>query len=208
MKALLLKDWYMMKAYCKSYLLVAVVFMAVSFFSNGDLFFTFYPCLLCGMIPVSLLGYDEQSRWMQYSATMPYTKAQLVSAKYLVGLLAQGAMLLVTGTVQAIKMAADGSFVLGEFAVFMLLLMSMAAFTSSIATPFMFKLGVEKGRMAYYIMIGVASASGVMAKSILRGQTSDEVQLDGVLIAVAVIGIGVYLLSWYLSVVFFKEREL
>lgn len=63
MKGLLLKDWYMMKKYCRAYLLIAVVFIAVSLFSNDNMFFVFYPCLLCGMIPVNLLAYDERSRW-------------------------------------------------------------------------------------------------------------------------------------------------
>ena len=81
MKGLLLKDLYMMRKYCRSYLLIAVVFIALSFASNQNLFFVFYPCLLCGMIPVNLLGYDERSRWLQYSGTMPYTRAQIVSCK-------------------------------------------------------------------------------------------------------------------------------
>ena len=34
MKGLLLKDWYMMKKYCRAYLFIAVVFIAVSLFSN------------------------------------------------------------------------------------------------------------------------------------------------------------------------------
>ena len=95
MKGLLLKDWYMMKKYCRMYIFIAAVFIAVSLVNNGNMFFVFYPCLLCGMIPVNLLGYDERSRWMQYSGTMPYTKTQIVSGKYLVGLLAQLTMLTV-----------------------------------------------------------------------------------------------------------------
>ena len=72
------------------------------------MFFVFYPCMLCGMIPVNLLGYDERSRWMQYSGTMPYTKTQIVSGKYLIGLLAQLAMLIATGAAQAAKMMTVG----------------------------------------------------------------------------------------------------
>ena len=78
MKGLILKDLYMIKSYCKSYLLIAVVFFAVSFAGNNNMFFAFYPCLLCGMIPVTLLGYDERSRWIQYSGTMPYTKTHYI----------------------------------------------------------------------------------------------------------------------------------
>ena len=104
MKGLLLKDWYMIKTYCKLYLVMAVLFLAASFVSSDNLFFVFYPCLLCGMIPVNLLAYDERSHWTQYSCTLPYTRAQLVCAKYLVGLFCQLAVLLGAGIVQSLKM--------------------------------------------------------------------------------------------------------
>lgn len=208
MKGLLLKDWYMMKKYCRSYLLIAAVFIAVSLFSNDNLFFVFYPCLLCGMIPVNLLGYDERSRWMQYSGTLPYTKAQIVSAKYLIGLFAQVTMLIVTGIAQSIKMTVAGNFVLGEFVVLILLMLIIATLTSSISLPFIFKLGVEKGRTAYYVMIGFVCGASVLAASFFRGQLVAEVQPDAIHATLAVIGVGVYILSWYLSVVFFKKREI
>ena len=208
MKGLLLKDWYMMKKYCRAYLLITAVFIAVSVVSDDNLFFVFYPCLLCGMIPVNLLGYDERSRWMQYSCTMPYTRTQIVSGKYLIGLFSQIAMLIVTGIVQSIKMTVSGSFVFGEFAVLMLLLLTTATLTSSISLPFIFKLGVEKGRTAYYVMIGFVCGASVMASSYFRGQLVTEIQPNVFLLLMALAGIGVYTLSWYLSVVFFKKREI
>lgn len=208
MKGLLLKDWYMMRNYCRSYLLIAAVFIAVSLYSNDNLFFIFYPCLLCGMIPVNLLGYDERSRWMQYSGTLPYTKTQIVSAKYLIGLLAQVTILIVTGIAQGVKMTVAGNFVFGEFVVLMLLMLIVATLTSSISLPFIFKLGVEKGRTAYFIMIGFVCGASILASSFFRGQLVAEIEPNAILAALAVAGIGVYALSWYLSVVFFKGRDL
>lgn len=208
MKGLLLKDWYMMKKYCRSYILITAVFVAVSIVSDDNMFFVFYPCLLCGMIPVTLLGYDERSRWMQYSGTLPYTKDQIVSAKYLIGLFAQVTILIVTGIAQGIKMMLAGNFVFGEFAVLMLLVLIIAAFTSSITLPFMFKLGVEKGRTAYYVMIGFVCGASVLASSFLRGQIVAEIQPNALLAALVVAGIGVYILSWYLSVMFFRKKEI
>ena len=111
MKGLLLKDWYMMKKYCRYYLFCAVGFIILSVMSEGNMFFIFYPCLLCGMIPVNLIGYDERSRWMQYSGTMPYTKAQIVSGKYLIGLFSQLVILLLMGAAHAVKMMIAGDFV-------------------------------------------------------------------------------------------------
>ena len=208
MKGLLLKDWYMMRKYCRSYLLIAAVFIAVSLYSNDNLFFIFYPCLLCGMIPVNLLGYDERSRWMQYSGTLPYTKTQIVSAKYLIGLLAQVTILIVTGIAQGVKMTVAGNFVFGEFVVLMLLMLIVATLTSSISLPFIFKLGVEKGRTAYFIMIGFVCGASILASSFFRGQLVAEIEPNAILAALAVAGIGVYALSWYLSVVFFEGRVL
>lgn len=197
-----------MRKYCRSYLLIAAVFIAVSLYSNDNLFFIFYPCLLCGMIPVNLLGYDERSRWMQYSGTLPYTKTQIVSAKYLIGLLAQVTILIVTGIAQGVKMTVAGNFVFGEFVVLMLLMLIVATLTSSISLPFIFKLGVEKGRTAYFIMIGFVCGASILASSFFRGQLVAEIEPNAILAALAVAGIGVYALSWYLSVVFFKGRDL
>ncbi len=208
MKGLLLKDWYMMKKYCRYYLFCAVGFVILSVMSSGNMFFVFYPCLLCGMIPVNLIGYDERSRWMQYSGTMPYTKTQIVSGKYLVGLLAQLTMLVATGIAQAVKMIVTRKFLLGDFTVLMLLMLIVSTLTSSICLPFIFKLGVEKGRTAYYIMIGFVCGASILASSFVRGQLTAEVQPNAILAALAVIGIGIYILSWYLSVVFFKKREI
>ena len=172
------------------------------------MFLVFYPCLLCGMIPVNLIGYDERSRWEQYSAALPYTKEQLVSGKYLIGLFAQLAMILVMGVTQAGKMAIAGEFALGEFGVLMLLLLIVSTLTSSISLPFIFKLGVEKGRTAYYVMIGFVCGASVLASSFLRGEFMAEIQPNAFLGILAAIGISVYIFSWYLSVAFFKKREI
>lgn len=207
MKGLLIKDFYMMKKYCRAYLLIAVVFIAVSFFAEENLFMTFYPCLLCGMIPVNLLAYDERSHWMEFSGTLPYTKAQIVSGKYLIGLMTQAALLVVTGVAQGIRMAMAGSFALRDFAVLMLLMLCVSTIASSITMPFVFKLGVEKGRVAYYVMVGVVCGGIVVASSIFRGQMQSDIQANAPLTVVALVCIGIYALSWYLSVVFYQKRE-
>lgn len=207
MKGLILKDLYMMKKYCKSYLFIVMVFIAVSFFSSENLFFIFYPCMICGMIPVNLLGYDERSKWLQYSQTMPYTKGQFVSGKYLIGLVIQIIVLLITGISQAIRMNIDGTFEFGEYFALMMLLLIMSLIASSITLPFMFKLGVEKGRMAYYVMVGIVCAGSVISSTILSSEIQNNIEVNGILPLVCLIGIGIYFLSWYLSVLFYRKRE-
>ena len=207
MKGLLLKDLYMIKAYCKSYVLMTVVFMAASFF-GGNTFFIYYPCLLCGMIPVNLLAYDEQSRFMQYSVSLPVSRAQFVSEKYLVGLVSQAAVLIATGIVQGIRMSVNGIFELNEFAVIMLSLTLVSMLASAIPMPLVFRNGVEKGRLAYYVMIGIVCGSGVLFSKIFSNHLLNDLPAGIIFTALMILGIVAYVLSWYLSVVFYKKREL
>lgn len=208
MKGLLIKDLYMIRKYCRSYLLIAVVFIAVSFVNTENLFFAFYPCLLCGMIPVNLLAYDERSRWMQYSGTLPYTKAQIVSGKYLIGLFVQLAMLLATGIAQGIRMSMNGSFQFNDYIVLMLTMLVISTITSSISQPFIFKLGVEKGRTGYYVMIGFVCAGSVIASNFFKEGLRTVIEPNVFLALLCLIGIGIYALSWYLSIVFYEKREM
>ena len=208
MKGLLLKDWYMMKKYCRYYLFVSIGFIILSMLSSGNMFFVFYPCLLCGMIPVNLLGYDERSRWTEYVGTLPYSKTQIVSAKYLIGLFTQIAMLIVICVAQGVKMGIDGTFVLKEFLLLMMLLLIMASVSSSLTLPFVFKYGVEKGRGAYYVMIGVVCAGSIIASTAFMEGMQNKIQMTAVLPITCLVGIGIYVLSWYLSVVFYKKKEM
>ena len=208
MKGLLLKDLYMTVKYCRIYLLIAVVFIAVSFAGNDSIFFIFYPCIFCGMIPVSLLGYDERSRWLQYSGTLPYTKTQIVSCKYLIGLMAQIAMLLLTAVAQAVRMSVTGTFDPKNYTVLLLTIFMTALITLAISLPTMFRFGVEKGRIAYYIMVGVTCAAGGAASSIFGSDLHSKFSSEIFLPILCLAGIAVYALSWRLSVAFYKKREL
>ena len=207
MKGLLLKDFYMTIKYCRMTLVVSVLFLILAFF-NDSLFILFYPSMICGLIPTTLLAYDERSRWLQYSMTMPYTKTQIVSSKYLIGLTGQILMLLVIAAVQAVKMRMSGSFMLREYLITLMLIAILSLFSSSVSLPFIFKLGVEKGRITYYVMVGVVCGLGGGASVVLGKEIPQHMALDSVLPVLLLIVAGIYALSWYLSVVFFKKREI
>lgn len=208
MKGLLLKDLYMMVKYFRSYLLILLIFMAVSFVQKDSLFFAFYPFLLCGMIPVNLLAYDERSHWDIYSLTLPVTRDMVVSAKYLMGLMVQGIVFTVNAIGHAVRISLQGSFDWESYLVLMSLMAMISLFSSSITLPFMFKLGVEKGRMAYYVMIGVVCGGAAIAGFAFNEQLQATIPFGAVLALGVLLAAGVYALSWYLSVVFYRKREL
>jgi len=207
MKGLLLKDLYMCRAYCRNYLFIALIFIAAGFISYGNMFFMFYPCMLAAMVPVSLLGYDERSRWCDYCRTMPYSKAQIVSAKYLIGLILQLAVLMICSLAMAVKLSVVESAAWGELGVFLMTLVCVSCLVSSISMPFMFKYGVEKGRIAYYVMVGVAAGGSVIAAKLFEERFSLQISPSGLLPLMCGLSVLIFALSWYLSIVSYKKRE-
>lgn len=208
MKGLLLKEFYVMRKICRVYLILMVVFIAASVFSGDNLFMVTYPCMLCGVIPVSLLEYDDRCKWEAYSATLPYSRAQMVSAKYLIGLMVQLVMIVLAGIAQWFKLSRSNQLRADTYALLMLMLVNVTFLGSSISLPFMFKLGMTKGRIAYFLSFGSMGFFGVFAYHTIRRQISVQVSTLAVHAVITLAMIGVYALSWYLSIRFYKKREL
>lgn len=208
MKGLILKDLYMSAKYFRNYLLILLIFVGVSFVQEDSLFFAFYPFLLCGMIPVNLLAYDERAHWDIYCGTLPVTRDMVVSAKYIIGLMLQGVVFLVSAIGQAVRFSRGGSFDAESYLVLMSLMAMLSLFSSSITLPFMFKLGVEKGRMAYYVMIFVICGGAGVAGFAFNEQLQATIPFGTVLALGVALAAAVYAGSWWLSILFYRKREL
>lgn len=208
MKGLLLKDFYLTIKYCRAFLLIVVLFLGLSFMADGNMFLIFYPCLFTTMIPVTLLGYDERSKWELYSATLPYTKAQIVSAKYLIGLIANGIVLMITALAQAVRMNRDGSFTMDGYLATMGTLVCMSLVGAACNLPVMFRYGVEKGRIAYLIMIGIICGGSVAAATLFESSAGIGMNVGAGMILALAVCVALYACSWYLAIRFYQKREL
>ena len=200
MKALLLKEFYVASRTCRSFLLVIAVFFALSFFGRNSQFFFLYPLTMVGMIPVTLLSYDERDGWDKYSLTLPCTRAQLVSAKYLIGLIFGGVVFLLVELLLLIGLSMGGNF---DFLSMSSALLLMGLLGPSILMPFVFKFGSEKGRIAYYFVLALLFA--VIAFLIGMGFYEYLNGFSWLVIGAAVL---LYLGSWRLSIHFYEKREL
>lgn len=212
MKALLQKDFYQLKAYCKSYLLICAVFLGVALAGGGNLFFITYPAMLCSLIPVTLQTYDERGKWDAYAGTLPVTRSQLVSAKYLMGLCCSGAVLLLLSVVlfAANRYAPLPRRFLLEIT-FCLSLLSPA-----LCLPFVFRYGTEKGRMVYFISIGLFFAAnyiladrlGISAADASAIAAWDKAGANAGLLLACLVCTAAYIGSWMLSVRIYEKREI
>lgn len=207
MKGLLLKDLYMAAKYCRAFLVIVAIFLAISFFGEDNIFFIIYPTMIAGIIPMTLISYDERDKWMLYSGTLPYSKAQLVSVKYLIGLIFGGSTLLVSMAAAAVRMQLNGYFSLSELFATGAALLVLGLIGPTLLLPFVFKFGAEKGRIAFYLMMGIICAIAAILAG-LGFQTILLMNQPGVLGLICGGAILLYILSWRLSILFYRKREL
>lgn len=207
MKGLLLKDFYLMIHYCRAFLLMILLFAGIAVVGDESMFFILYPCLIAGMISMTLYSYDEREKWTAYAGTLPYTKAQLVSAKYGMGLIANMLILVLVAITQAVRMIGNASFSLNEYLLLLVLAAATGLIGPTILMPFVFRYGAEKGRIMYYIVIGVCCAAST---SLLNVDRTITFRVLGIR-EIACIGLGavlLYAMSWMLSIACCKKREI
>ncbi len=217
MKGLLLKDLYMFWKYCRAYLLLVAAFLVFSTISSDNAFFLIYPSLMTSLVPMSVLAYDEQHKWHQYALTLPYNRKQLVSVKFLLGLMAGGFIVLATALSQSIRMAVEGSFQISELLTLVGTVFAACFLTPSLSLPFIFKLGAEKGRIYYSISIGVVCAVAAMlsvrtslASGVQNPLSSTVSIMPNPLFSIALLCLAaaaVYGFAWWLSIRFYEKRE-
>ncbi len=151
MKALLLKDFYVLWKQMKAFLLLILVFSALPGSYNA-IFAVTYAALL----PYSCVAYDERSKWDQLAAMMPYSTRDLVLSRYALGWIAGAGACLLSLILQ------------GGFAVILHRDMQIdtliASFFVCIATlaitlPLIFRFGVERGRLIMFLIIFLVCGS-------------------------------------------------
>lgn len=203
MKGLLLKDLYMIIKYCWANALVMALFVILSVNNPDNVMFLVFPCVLGGSLPVTLLSYDERSHWNEYCGTMPCTKREVVSAKFIVALAVQGAAMLLILLAQGMQMAFTGT-VDGTQLLMKAAMLCAASSASVVMLPLSFKYGVEKGSIAYYVLVGV-----ICAVSFLVSGKAEDVALSdaGLSLGLMAFAAVLYALCWLLSIRFYEKRE-
>lgn len=204
MKGLLIKDFYQMCRHCRAFLLIVVLFAALSALEDTSLFIALYPALFSGMIPVSLLSYDERSGWSEYSGTLPYTKAQLVSGKYILGLAIELAVVAISALTQWIRFSRYGALEGLDVSAVMGMLVLMGFFSSGVSLPLMYKWGVEKGRIIYYVVICVGCAASFILSDLAESGRIFVIVSGDIFAVCCLVGAVFYALSWWLSVVWYS----
>ena len=155
MKALLLKDVYVIWKQMRLFLLVVLVMCVVNTTFNS-----IFLIVWCSMLPYTAMAYDDRSHWSQMAAMMPYSKKDIVLSKYVLGWLCMGAMGLISLVMQAVVGGFSGG---GAGRSLVLISLCLGAVTLAVTLPAILRFGVERGRMVFMLVIfGVAIGAGIL----------------------------------------------
>lgn len=211
MKGLLLKDGYQTVSQMKTMYLTVAVILVVWMFSTSDsyAFPISYAAIFLGVLPVNLLGYDQNSGWVEYSLTLPVSKKVLVAEKYLVGLLCAAASVVIGGLFVVVLSLRKGAALDGTALFFVGNGVNTILLMNGISLPLMYRFGAEKARMIY-----ILTFAGFGALTAGGGALVDEFQTNGRFqasiglgAALFVVVLVLYVLSWRLSVAWYGKYK-
>ncbi len=217
MKALFLKDLYTLKT-SKALLLVIVgvaVFMAIWGGEEGVSFITSYVMVLCAVVAVNAMNYDEMDNGYAFLMTMPFSRRQYVLEKYLFGFAVGCFGWILTMLLGAVAASGFGIRESQEFSGIRWLLYggTFAAFLvlQAVMIPVQLKFGGQKGKIAMLAII--AAGFGITAlltkvtgmenlAELLAGATKTQLSVSGFVIVAACL-----IVSFLCSVKIMERRE-
>ena len=173
MKGLILKDFYNLRKYGKTVLLISAFYVMLTFMMDNSNLFAGMIVLMFAITSVTSFAYDRQSGWEVYVQTLPVAAKDVVMSKYLLSLL-----LGLIGGVLALLMGWLNGLIKNipnftEMLVTAYALLAIGMIFISILLPLVYKFGVERSRVIILAIIAIPTAA-----FFVMAQTGNEVVPD------------------------------
>lgn len=222
MKGLILKDFYSMKIYTKTMVLLLIVYAAMGLYSRNVAFLGSFLGVLCVILSTTSFTYDKYYKWDEYAVSLPVRRRTIVLAKYISTVLIILAAVLFTIVLSSLLELFDAHTISMEFLqkTFLTNYLTTGIFLlfPAILLPIMFKFGPDKGRIAMFIVVGGMSllvvALGQLASMYLPNAMQDlkallnsDASLLPVLLVLPLLILVVFILSYFIACAVYKRRE-
>lgn len=204
MKGLILKDLYVIWAKQKLLLILPVLFLAIGLIDNNNLSLVIYSGVFIGMLPINLLSTDESEKWTMFCGTLPVSKGQYISGKFVINLIATVAIIAICAISEAVWLALNGGFDLTVYTAIMVGVIATVFLAPAVQFPFIFRFGADKGRilfLAIFLSIGFSYAS-ILNQVQPAVSIFGQINLPLFMLVVA----AVYGGSWLLSIRMYEKR--
>ncbi len=210
MKGLLLKDAYTFAKQGRYLFFIELLFLGIYLFAGGSYAIALNPFFIFSVIlPLSMTTWlnttDEIERWPRYACSLPCTRKQIVTARYLTSGCAAVLFAGIAAAAHAIRSAVAGGFSPRESAEVFLFLFCAGMVAPLLSLPLLYRFGSEKARVFLLVIFAVLFGILIGTLSIAeRSAIPNSVVKIAALPAVLLLWVG----SWALSVRIYRKREL
>ncbi len=204
MLGLMIKDGYAVVKQAKILLLLAILFALLP----SDFMFG-YSIFYMAMLPITALAYDERAKWHKLADMMPYSSIQIVGSKYVMGYLSAGLVIVLIMLSRLFYNAIGVSAINGEEFSALVLVGCIAFTVQAINLPLMFKIGVEKGRLLFVLIIVVIIVMTMSALESNGYALLENFQIEPAVLLAVVAGITIVvnLISIKISEVIYNRKK-
>lgn len=213
MKALLLKDFLVLRKQFKTIALVLIAYGIWGALADNYLFLTSFLPIIFIMLALTSFSFDDTYKWTGYALALPITRCQLVLSKYLLTLLLAVAGLITGSIYGCLMLFISKDLAAAELFLSCLTSVSIALFGFFILLPIVFQFGTEKARyimfllfMIPFLLVLVIERSGALP-SISLDKISDTVLSRYLLLGEAGLIIVTFFISLPLSLWIVKRKE-
>ena len=209
MKGLIRKDLYVLFSACRLQLLIVTLFAGAAVLLEGQIsYLCALTAVMAAMLPMTLMAYDEQSRFDRFAFALPVSRAEIVLGKYAVTLLSVlwiAVFYVLGGLLSAAFGLLDlAQWNLGELAG----MLTLPLIAPALYLPLAFRFGVEKGRLAMFLIIFlVCGTTGAVASITVSGDGGAFAFQGLILIVMSIAALVLTAVSIPLSQKFYQKRQ-
>lgn len=206
MKGLIIKDIFALKQQGKILLGLLVFYAVYSIMFENMSMLAAMIVLLCVMLPITTMAYDEKSKWEKYALSMPIERKTIVLSKYLFAIVAELIGVVLVGILGGTIVLFTGELEIMEMLMMTLVIGGVGLVFLTIILPILFKFGVEKARFLMLIVIFIPAMLGMMIPQMgIAPPSMETLKLLGYLSPIAVVGL--LLVSVKISIGIYDRKE-
>lgn len=160
LKGLILKDLYLVRTQILIVAIMLAVYIVMALISSsGGSIGTFtgtYSVVVMSLLPITILNFDEKSKWGRYSAAMPVSRRANVLSKYIIMIVVSVINAAVIGLVYTLSKESARM-------IFIVFILAASLTTGSVVTALGYKFGSTNARFIFtaVIFVAVISAAAV-----------------------------------------------
>lgn len=207
MRGLILKDLFILKQNYKTFFVLIIFFILAMFQNSSAASFTSVINAVFTMMITTTISYDNLAKWDKYALTMPITRKEMVLSKYicsiifnLIGLVLGIVIVFAMGIVRNNLNITEIFISAISSAIVMIIFISLMF-------PLVYKFGVEKFRI-FLILIFMIPVFFILA---LRNMTNVGELIDKwliyIIISVPIIAVIGFVLSYFISIKIYENKE-